>query len=232
MNKVLRTGSIFASLAVILFAGAVSQANGQDILRQILNRMDAHNKALSSLRADVTMAKFNSQLGETDTTIGSTSYLPKTAKQPTYVRIDWTKPVQEQIAIIGDTYKLYRPRLNQVIVGKVDKAKNSVGAGGALAFMSMSKEQLRANYKVSYLGEETVTGGAKTWHLELIPIKKTSYKSAELWVDGNGMPIQAKIVERNNDATTVLLANLQKNVTIPASIFDLKLPKTVKEIRG
>jgi outer membrane lipoprotein-sorting protein len=194
--------------------------------------MDAHNRSLSSLRADVTMVKVNSQLGENDTTVGTTNYLPKTAKRPMYVRIDWTRPVQEQMAIIGDTYKLYRPRLNQVLVGKVDKAKNSGAAGGALAFMSMSEAQLKANYNVSYLGEESLSGGIKTWHLELTPKTRTSYKSAELWVDGNGMPLQAKVIENNNDSTTVLLSNLQKNATIKADVFDLKIPKGVKEIKA
>jgi outer membrane lipoprotein-sorting protein len=194
--------------------------------------MDTHNRSLASLKADVTKVKLNAQLGENDTTAGTTNYLPKTAKSPMYVRIDWTRPVQEQMAIIGDTYKLYRPRLNQVIVGKVDKAKNSGAAGGALAFMSMSEAQLKANYRVSYLGEESISGGAKTWHLELTPINRTSYRSAELWVDSSGMPLQAKVIENNNDSTTVLLSNLQKNISIKADIFDLKLPKGVKEIKA
>lgn len=223
---------VAAAVAVILGVGSVSEANSQGVLREILNRMDAHNRSLASLKADVTMVKMNADLGENDTTVGTTSYLPKTAKRQMYVRIDWTKPVQEQIVIIGDTYKLYRPRLNQVITGKVDRAKNSGAAGGALAFMSMSQAQLKANYKVNYLGEESVSGGAKTWHLELVPINKTSYKTAELWVDGNGMPLQAKVIEQNNDATTVLLSNLQKNITISANDFNLSLPKGVKQIQA
>ena len=103
--------------------------------------------------------------------------------------------MQEQIVIIGDTYKLYRPRLNQVLVGKVDRSgKDNKVPGNALAFMSMSKAQLEANYTVNYIGQETAAGSL-TWHLELLPKTKTSYKSAELWIDANGMPIQAKIIE-------------------------------------
>lgn len=223
---------IALGLAVLLGGMAVTESKGQGVLNEILRRIDDHHKALSSLKADVTMVKLNSQLGESDTTIGSTSYLPKTPKRGMYVRIDWTKPVEEQIAVIGDDYKLYRPRLNQVIVGKVGKAKNNAAAGGALGFMSMSKEQLRSNYSVKYIGQEKVSGGIETWHLELTPKAATSYRSAELWVDGNGMPIQAKIVENNNDTTTVLLSNLQKNTTLNADIFRLKYPKSVKEIKG
>jgi hypothetical protein len=90
------------------------------------------------------MVKTNTQLGESDTSVGSTSYLPKTASRAMYARIDWTKPVEEQIAVIGESYELYRPRLNQVIQGKTNSAQGNAKAGGALAFMTMSKEQLKA----------------------------------------------------------------------------------------
>jgi outer membrane lipoprotein-sorting protein len=232
MNKAFRFAMVSAVMSFALFGFSVTGASAQGVLSQILNRMDAHNKALSSLKADVKMEKFNSQLGETDTTVGTTSYLPKTGKHVMYVRIDWTKPVQENIVIIGDQYKLYRPRLNQVIVGRTDKAqKDNKVPGNALAFMSMSKAQLQANYTVNYLGQETA-GGDQTWHLEMIPKMKTSYKSAELWVNSNGMPIQAKIIEQNNDTTTVLLSNLQENITINANDFKLVLPSGVKQIQA
>lgn len=197
-----------------------------------MRRLDTHNKSLQSLRAEVTMVKHNPQLNVSDTTSGTTSYLPKTAKRGMYVRIDWTKPVEEQISVIGDDYELYRPRLNQVIVGKVQKAKNNASVGGALAFMSMTRDQLRANYDVRYIGEEQIRGGTPTWRLELTPKTETSYKMAELWVDGDGMPRQAKIVEHNNDSTTVLLTGIQKNLTLKGDIFKLKYPANVKKIKA
>jgi len=232
MNKALRVGAMSMLVAIFIVTGSAIDTRAQGVMSDILKRMDAMNKSLVSLKADVRMEKLNAQLGETDTTSGTTSYLPKTGKRVMYARIDWTKPVQEQIVIIGDAYKLYRPRLNQVIVGKVDKAAHSNKVpGNALAFMSMSKDQLKANYSVNYIGQETV-GGTLTWHLELVPKTKTSYKTAELWVDANGMPIQSKVVEQNNDTSTILLSNVQKNVTISANDFNLVLPKGVKQIQA
>ena len=194
--------------------------------------MDVNNKALQSMTANVTMSKHNPQLNTTDVSQGNTSYLPKTAKRVMYVRINWTKPMDEQISVIGDAYELYRPRLNQVITGKVNKASNSAAAGGALSFMSMSKEQLKTNYDVVYLGEEQVEGGTATWHLQLTPKTASSYKSAELWVDKDGMPRQAKIIEQNSDSTTVLISNITKNVTLKGDIFKLNYPKSVKKIKA
>jgi outer membrane lipoprotein-sorting protein len=176
--------------------------------------------------------KHNSQLNVSDTTVGSTSYISKVVTGKMYVRIDWTKPVEEQISVIGEDYQLYRPRLGQVIEGKTKKANNRASVGGALGFMSMSKEQLKANYNVSYLGEEQVSGGANTWHLQLIPKAATSYKAAELWVDSNGMPLQAKVIEQNNDSTTVLLADVKKNPTLDGKRFKLIFPSSVKRIKA
>ncbi|MEJ7698501.1 MAG: hypothetical protein WKF71_02480 [Pyrinomonadaceae bacterium] len=55
---------------------------------------------------------------------------------------------------------------------------------------------------------------------------------AELWVDGNGMPIQAKVVESNNDTTTVLLSGFEKNAKINLQQFEVKLPKDTKIVKG
>ena len=225
------------SLYSFLFVGmwvmaliSVQNANAQMApMGEILKRMDDHNKALMSVQADVTMLKFNPQLNETDTYVGSTSYLPN-AKGKRYMRLDWTKPAVEQVSVIGDDYRLYKPSINQVYIGKVNKAKSSAGAGNALGFMSMNREQLRANYNVVYLGTENA-GGVSTWHLQLTPKIATNYKSAELWVDTNGMPVQAKVFEQNNDTTTVTLQNIRKNVQISASIFVLNIPKGAKEIK-
>jgi outer membrane lipoprotein-sorting protein len=226
----LRKIAIFC-LVFILF-GSANQVRPQLLLREILKRMDEHHKALTSLQANVLMEKYNAQLDETDVTEGTVKYLPKTSKRAMYVRLDWTKPVIEHIAVIGNSYTLYRPRLNQVYIGKTDEAKNNAKVGNSLAFMSMSKEELKANYTVNYLGKEKLKDGTETWHLELLPKRNSSYKAAYLWVDVDGMPRQAKILENNGDTTTVLLFNIQKNVTLKGSDFEIQYPKNAKLIKG
>lgn len=234
MNKFFRYGLMAIGVGLFISAVSVSEARSQGIMKDILRRMDNYNKTLQSLKCDVTMVKYNPQLNVSDTTIGSTSYLPKTAnpKKINYVRIDWTKPTEEQISVIGDNYELYRPRLNQVIVGSTSKAKNSASVGGALGFMNMSQDQLKANYSPVYIGEEQISGGTQTWHIQLTPKTATSYKLADLWVDGDGIPRQAKITEQNDDTTTVLLTNIRRNESIQGSIFKLNYPGNVKRIKA
>ncbi|MGB7068143.1 MAG: outer-membrane lipoprotein carrier protein LolA [Pyrinomonadaceae bacterium] len=230
MNRKCKLGSIAMGLMLFLNVFAVTDVSAQDVLRQILNRMDQHNKSLTSLRASVSMAKYNAQLGgDPDLVNGTAVYLPQKGRDA-LVRIDWVKP-DESLSVVNKEYVLYRPRLAQAITGKVNGSK-SKGTNNALSFMNMSRDQLKANYSVRYLGEETVSSGTKTWHLELTPKLATGFKSAELWVDGNGMPIQAKVIEKNNDSTTVLLSNLEKNVSINASVFRINLPKGTKVIKS
>lgn len=221
-----------AAFAVVFTFATSTVASAQGILAEILKRMDENNKGMKSLKSDIKMEKRNTQLGENDVSEGSVQYLPAASKDKIRVRIDWTKPAVEHLAVGGGQYMLFRPRLGQAVVGKVDSAKGNAGAGGPLAFMTMSRAQLKANYDVTYLGEETAAGSVKTWHLKLMPKAATSYKEADLWVDSNGMPVQAKILEKNNDTTTIQLTKIEKNATIPADVFSIKPPKGTKIIPG
>jgi outer membrane lipoprotein-sorting protein len=169
------------------------------------------------------MTKFDSVLKVSDTLRGTTSYLPS-YQGKRYMRLDWAKPA-EHISVIGDEYWLWKPSINVVYTGRTDKAKNSAAAGGALSFMSMSKAQMKANYDLAFIGEEQLSDGTPVWHLQLTPKTAQNYKMADMWVDQNGMPRQAKILEKNNDTTTVLLSNIRKNQTIDSAIFTLKFDK-------
>ena len=80
--------------------------------------------------------------------------------------------------------------------------------------------------------EETLGGGVGTIHLTLVPKGKASYKYAEVWIDSAGMPVQAKIVEKNDDWTTMRLTGLEKNARISASDFDIKLDSNVKIVKS
>ena len=221
------------AIALILFfnAFAVVETKAQ-ALNEILNRMENNRKSLNSLSSSITMDKYNEQIDHHEVQIGTVNYVSGKNEKDMYVRLNWDKPVIEQIAVVKDKYKLYRPDLKQVIIGKVDKATGGAKANGALAFLSMSRAQLKANYAVKYIGEEKIEGGVGTIHIQLTPKTAMNYKSADLWVDSDGMPRQARIVEKNDDTTTILLYDIRKNAKFDGSIFDIKYPKDTKEIKG
>jgi outer membrane lipoprotein-sorting protein len=193
--------------------------------------MEDHYQKLRSLKAGVKMDKFNSQLGEHDLMEGNVTFVPQKGRDAIF-RIDWKRPQQESLSVVNKQYVMYRWGSSQAIGGKVSDIKGSGKGGSAMAFLNMSKSQLQANYTINYLGQEKVEGGTLTWHLELIPKTAASYRKADLWIDGNGMPIQARITEKNNDTTTILLSGLQKNVTVKSKDIPIQLPKGTRLIEG
>lgn len=225
----------FAAIVLTLFAGvfAVTNTNAQGggNLNEVLRRMEVNRNTMKTLRSNVTMVKYNAQLKEPDTSQGTCIFMPIKEREA-LIRIDWTKPVAETLAVVEGKYVLYRPRLKQAITGNAKNAKGNGKANNAMAFMNMSKAELKANYNIKYLGEEMVQGGTKTVHLELTPKNTSTYKQADLWVDVNGMPIQAKVIESNNDYTTVLLSDFEKNAKLNLNQFKVKLPNDTKMIDG
>ncbi len=97
----------------------------------------------------------------------------------------------------------------------------------------MSRQELETRFQpVQDVREETLWGGVSTIHLKLVPKGNASFKFAEIWVDSGGMPVQTKIVEKNDDATTVRLTGLQRNIPISAEEFVVKLDSNVKIVKG
>ena len=208
----------------------VAVANGQPIVQEVLKRMEDHYNALTSLKARVKMDKFQSQLGEHEVSEGNLIFIPQKGRDAAF-RIDWTNATDGSLAVVNKQYVMYRPSLGTAYTGSV----TGVGGGdkgGALAFLNMSKAQLKANFDISYAGTESVAGSVSTWHLVLVPKTKASYKSADIWVDKDGMPVQMKQTENNNDTTTILLSRLNKNTGINAKEIQITPPKGTKIVKS
>ena len=107
-----------AAFAIILSVCSASEARAQNVLGDILKRMDDNNKGLKTLKSSIKMSKHNAQLDEYDVYEGSVQYLPAAVKEKINVRIDWAKPVVEHLAVGNGEYILYRPRLGQAIIVK------------------------------------------------------------------------------------------------------------------
>lgn len=199
---------------------------GNSALVSIFQRYEAHQKALTSLRANIVMTKYNSKIAETDVREGVVSYLPE--NNDLLVRVDWTKPTQEVFSLVRGNIFVYSPRLNSAFTGKLaESQKNAVAS-----FINLSREKLAENHNIKYLGRENVGGNVPAWRVELTPKAQANYKTIEIWIDTNGMPIQAKVTEANGDWTNVYLSNLQKNTAVKSTDFRIALPKETKIIRN
>ena len=199
---------------------------GNSALVGIFQRYEAHQKALTSLRANLLLTKYNSKIAETDVWEGVVSYMPE--KNDLLVRVDWTKPTQEVFTLVRGNILIYLPRSNSAFSRKLaESRKNAVAS-----FINLSREKLAENHNIKYLGRENVGGNVPAWRVELTPKAQANYKTIEIWIDTNGMPIQTKITEANGDWTNIYLSDLQKNTAVKVEDFRILLPKETQVIRN
>jgi outer membrane lipoprotein-sorting protein len=224
-------------LAVVMLLAGLAVSSPRDakaqgtagLVSSILNNMERNHRSLKSLRARISMVKYNAQLRDEDKYNGVVAYQPAAGRNAN-IRVEWQSPKHEILAVSNGEYTLYNPRLNMAYVGD---SRSKRASGGLFDMLSLSGQQLRARFEpVQDLREETLWGGVHTYHLKLVPKGGASYKYAEIWVDDGGMPVQAKVIEKNDDATTVRLMDLEKNAPISANEFRLQLGNDVKRVRG
>ena len=232
MKRLIPAGLIAAFIisAFVFVFPATSNGQGAGLVSSVLSRMEKNRASLKTLRAGISMVKYNSQLGVEDKYNGVVIYMPTGGRQAA-VRIDWSSPRREVLAVSNNKYTIYRPALNVVYVGNASGKGNS--ARGVMEMMNMSRQQLETRFHpVKDVREETLWGGVSTIHLTLVPKGDASYKYAEVWIDNAGMPVQTKIVEKNDDSTTVRLTGLEKNQKISSGDFEVKLDPNVKVVKS
>src|ERR1041385_221037 len=110
---------MLTSLAVL------PRANAQaGLASSIISKMEKNRQSLRSVSADISMEKYNAQLRDSDTYYGTIKYIP-VAGRSAFVRLEWTKPSHEILAISNGAYVLYRPRLNQAMIDRKSTRLNS-----------------------------------------------------------------------------------------------------------
>jgi len=232
MKRLVPPGILLVLLASAFIVGSPKATTGQSagLVSSVLNRMERNRQSLRSLKASLSMEKYNAQLRDAERYKGLVSYLPGSGRDAS-VRIEWQSPQHEILTVSNGKYTLFRPRLNMAYVGSSKSNRNK--AGGVLEMMYMTRAQLEARFEpVRDVREETLWGGVSTIHLTLVPKGNASFKYAEIWVDSSGMPVQTKIVEKNDDATTMRLSSLERNSKISGDDFKINLDSNVKIVKG
>ena len=147
-------------VSVALTAGSSGNSYGQSagLVSSVLNRMERNRQSLKSLRAGISMEKYNAQLRDAEQYDGILVYMPLSGREAS-VRIEWRKPQHEILAVNNGKYTLFRPRLGMAYVGNSKSNRNK--AGGILEMMYMSRQQLEARFQpVQDVREETLWVGS------------------------------------------------------------------------
>lgn len=226
------------SLILVLLVGALvatspaANAQSAGLVSAVLNRMERNRASLKSLKASLSMEKYNAQLRDADKYRGVILYMPASGRNAS-VRIDWSSPAKETLAVADGKYTLFKPRLGVAYTGSSNSSKVRGNTGGMMDLLYLSRQQLEARFQpVQDVREETLWGGVSTIHLTLVPKSGASFKYAEIWVDAAGMPVQTKVVEKNGDATTMRMTSVERNIRLNSDEFKISLDSGVKIIKG
>ena len=234
MKRLISAGLMVAFIfSVLVITPTTTNGQGAGLVSSVLIRMEKNRQTLKTLRAGISVVKYNSQLGVEDKFSGVVIYMPGAGRQAS-VRIDWSHPRKEVLAVNNNKYTIFRPALGVAYTGDSRRmGGNDNKVGGLMEMVNMSRGQLEARFQpVKDVREETLWGGVGTIHLTLVPKGNAGYKYAEVWIDSAGMPVQTKIVEKNDDSTTMRLTGLEKNQKINQGDFDIKLDSNVKIVKS
>lgn len=219
--------TITVALPVLLGANRTADANIQ-LLTGILNKMEKAHQDMKSLKAELIQETTNSQIGITDKVFGAILYKPAAGKNKGKLRIDYSQPNKDIVALVGDNFTFYQPRINQVLKTTLMKASKGKIAGTFYGLDSSLKSILN-NYNVDYLKDEVINGQSSTV-LRLTPKTKGQVNSIDIWVLQNGLPSQWKFVDNNGDLRVYTLKGIELNSNIPDSAFNINIPNGTKVI--
>src|SRR5918998_6712574 len=123
----------FTAGLAILFAAVLTltaspkvKAQGAGLVSSIFNKMERNRRDLRSMRASISMEKYNAQINDSDKRSGVVAYIPGAGRE-SFVRVDWRSPVQEILAVAGGEYTPFNPRRKMAYLGSTPskKAKGS-----------------------------------------------------------------------------------------------------------
>jgi outer membrane lipoprotein-sorting protein len=232
MKRLFISGIALVVLLTALVAVPQQQAHGQSpgLVSSVLSRLQKNHETLKSLRASIHMEKYDAKLRDKDFYAGTVLYMPGAGRNA-YIRLEWSSPQHEILCVANGQYTLYRPRMGSAYKGAAGK-RGEGHDSEVLSMLSMSASELQNRFQPFQDVREESVGGVSATHLKLIPIRPMSFNYAEVWVDSGGMPIKTKMVEKNGDATTIVLSNLDKSKRLSRNDFEVKLDPSTKIIKG
>lgn len=196
--------------------GPAASANGK--LDEVLANMERAARSIKTIEADMGQEKRDRQIGGKEVYAGRI-FFSHTGKNADKVRINYSRPPGQVVAVVGNEIILYQPAINQVIITtrQAQASKNQEFSFIATPYKSVP--ELKTQYNIVYIGDEQIESNS-TAKLELTPKSKSSVQKLTLWINQSSwLPIRYQVVENNNNVTTFTLSNMKLNGGLSAGAF-------------
>lgn len=143
--------------------------------------------------------------------------------RPNLFAMRFTDPEGDVIVADGESVWYYVPSNDdkQAFRGSIDQS-----AGGPDFHREFLYEP-ETKYDVTYEAADEVAG-VETHRLSLVPLERTSYRSAVLWLDRRGLVLrQVRITEENGNERTITLRGVNFDAAVPVDWFIFTPPPGV-----
>jgi outer membrane lipoprotein-sorting protein len=223
-----RTLSLLTGTLLAASAWSMPADGGLDA---VLKSMDEASANFKGLTAQIRKVAHTQVVNVDDVSEGMIA-VKRFKPHDTRIRIDFTKPNQQMVAIGGGKAEVYYPKINEVQEGDLGKIKGVVDQLMLLGFGGNSAE-LQDAYTITFGGPDTVNG-EKATRIVLIPKSKEilqTVKKCELWVSDKGVTLQQKFDQGGGDYLLSTYSNITLNPNIPDSAVKLDVPKGAKRTK-
>jgi outer membrane lipoprotein carrier protein len=185
-----------------------------------LARASGAYETLDALRADFTMELNNPLLRRTTTSRGRLAQ-----RAPDRILLRFTEPDGDVIVGDGTYFWVFYPSVSPDQVTRAPAAQ--AGSGGVdLRAQFVGEPAERFDWTLE--GTENVAG--RPAHvLTLVPKEPAGYRSLRVWIDDeDGLVRRFRIEEHNGSMRTFELSSVEKNPTLPDSLFRFEPPEGVR----
>ncbi|OGS18359.1 MAG: hypothetical protein A2219_06450 [Elusimicrobia bacterium RIFOXYA2_FULL_50_26] len=209
MIKILTAAlSLLCVISSFIFAG---EEIGLD---ELLSRMEARDKDITSVQFDFTQEIAYTLTGEKQESGGSVSF-----QKPGKIVVRQQKPVEQSIITDGNKVWVYTPAYNQVIIDNWNKWIKNSALPASLMNFGTDMIELKKNYSFAYAGPEE-----DSYKLLLSPRKEGGWQ-LELWIDtATYVPLRTRL-SGDTVAVTTRTENYKINPALSKTMFTFKPPK-------
>lgn len=218
---------IVALSAIATVHTPAAGANGK--LDEVLANMERAARTIKTIEADMNQEKRDMQIGGKEVYRGRIFFAH--AKTCDKVRINYSIPDGQVVAVVCNEIFLYQPSIKQVIITSRQAQASKNQEFSFIATPYKSVPELKSQYNIVYIGDEQ-GGSGPAAKLELTPKAASSVKKLTLWVDySSWLPTRYQVVEKNNNVTTFTLNGMKLNGGVNGDVFKINWPKDTKVVR-
>jgi outer membrane lipoprotein-sorting protein len=212
-------------MRILLF---LSFAFAADASQLLLERMRTEQANLRTLKARLEQVKSYPQLGIEDPVEKGFLYF-----EPGKMRLEIQEPEVRILVVKDGKYVLYQPRIRQAIEGTLEGQGTKGLFPGLLTGSTESFRELEKSYSPSDRGEETLDE-RRVHHLTFRarPGVSVYCQEIDLFIDASLLlPVRQKCREANQSEITLTLADIERNVPLERSLFEIQIPDGVERIQ-